>query len=283
VIAQWYSTGLRAGWSAVRFPAGGGNFSYHHHIQTGSGAHPAATPAVNRDSFRWGQSLRGVKLNTHLYLVPKSTMRRAVSPLPNTPSWRGAQKAQGELYLSLTPWCRILFEKLNVTQLIKKYPAVLWNPKVHYRVHTSPPLDPILSQPNPVSSIDPYLPKIHLNVILPPTPRSSQWSLAFGPPNQNPVNTSPLPQACHMSSPPHHPWFNHLNIRWRIQAVKFIIMQFSSRSVFLSFRSKYLPQHVVLKNPNNFTCYLCLNTTPLRRILYLVKHHARKTYWEMEV
>jgi hypothetical protein len=37
-----------------------------------------------------------------------------------------------------------------------------------------------LSQPNP------YLPKVQLNVILPPTPRSSQWSLTFGPPNPNP-------------------------------------------------------------------------------------------------
>jgi hypothetical protein len=60
--------------------------------------------------------------------------------------------------------------QLIVTQLFKKYPAFLWNPKVHYRVHTSPPLDPILSQLNPVRSIDPYLPKVHLDVILPPTP-----------------------------------------------------------------------------------------------------------------
>jgi hypothetical protein len=29
-----------------------------------------------------------------------------------------------------------------------------------------------------------------------------------------------------MSSPPHPPWFNHPNnIRWRVQAMKFIIMQ----------------------------------------------------------
>jgi hypothetical protein len=32
----------------------------------------------------------------------------------------------------LTPWCRAFFEKLIVTQLVKKYPF-LWNPKVHYR------------------------------------------------------------------------------------------------------------------------------------------------------
>jgi hypothetical protein len=54
-----------------------------------------------------------------------------------------------------------------------------------------------------------------------------------------------------MSSPPHSPWFNHPNnIRWRIQAVKFIIMQFSPRSIFLPSRSKY-PQHSVLKNPQS--------------------------------
>jgi hypothetical protein len=77
------------------------------------------------------------------------------------------------IYL-LTPWCRILFEKLIVTQLVKKYPAFLWNLKVHHRVHKSPPLDPNLSQPNPVRPIDPCLPKVHFNVILPPTPRSSR-------------------------------------------------------------------------------------------------------------
>jgi hypothetical protein len=55
-----------------------------------------------------------------------------------------------------------------------------------------------------------------------------------------------------MSSPTHPPSFNHPNnIRRRIQVMKFIIMQFSPWSIFLPFRSKYPPQHSVLKNPQS--------------------------------
>jgi hypothetical protein len=37
--------------SRVRFPAGAGNFSPHHRVQNGSGAHPASCPMGNRGSF----------------------------------------------------------------------------------------------------------------------------------------------------------------------------------------------------------------------------------------
>jgi hypothetical protein len=66
------------------------------------------------------------------------------------------------------------------------------------------------------------------------------------------TNTSPLLHACHMSRPPHPPWFNHPNnIRWRIQVTKFIVMQFSPWFVFHPFRFTYPPQHPVLKNPQS--------------------------------
>jgi hypothetical protein len=43
--------------SRIRFPAGAGNFSLHHRVQNGSGAHPAFYPMGTRGSFPGGKAV----------------------------------------------------------------------------------------------------------------------------------------------------------------------------------------------------------------------------------
>src|SRR5215475_12564947 len=96
-------------------------------------------------------------------------------------------------------------------QLVKKFPAFLWNPKVPYRTHKCPPPVPILSQLHPVPTTPSNFLKIHLNIILPCTSGSPQWPLSLRFPHQHPVHPSLLPHTCHMPRPSHSSQFNHLH------------------------------------------------------------------------
>jgi hypothetical protein len=58
------------------------------------------------------------------------------------------------------------WEAANCTDT-QELPNILRNPKVHYCVHNSPPLVPILSQIDPVHATSSYLSKIHFNIIHP--------------------------------------------------------------------------------------------------------------------
>ena len=112
-------------------------------------------------------------------------------------------------YYLLTPWCRVLLENLTGLQLVKKFPAFLWNPKVHYRTHKRPPPVPVLGQPNRVHVPTSHLLEIHPNIIHPSTPRSPQWSLSFRFPHQNPIRRPLLAHTRHMPSTSHSSRFYH--------------------------------------------------------------------------
>jgi len=85
----------------------------------------------------------------------------------------------------------------------QEIPRILWNPKVHYRVHWA----------RSIQSMPPsHFLKIHLNIILPSTPGSPKWSLSLRFPNQNTLCVSPLTHTCYMPHPPHYSWSDNPNM-----------------------------------------------------------------------
>jgi hypothetical protein len=65
-------------------------------------------------------------------------------------------------------WSRVLPEKLTGPELVKKFPHILWNLKVHYHIHRSPPPEPILSQLDPTLTPTSHFLKIYFNIISSP-------------------------------------------------------------------------------------------------------------------
>jgi hypothetical protein len=116
------------------------------------------------------------------------------------------------------------------------------------RRYKSLSLVPNLSQMHPVHTFPLDFTKIHSDIIFPYASSFSEWSLPLS--CKIFVCVFHVSHACYMH-PSHHPWFDRCNNVWRsVQVMKLLIMQSSSASHhFLPLRSKYSPQHPVLKHP----------------------------------
>ena len=138
---------------------------------------------------------------------------------------------------------------LDVQNMMKT--LLLTNSMVHYCTHKRPSPVSILGQPNPVHIPTSHLLEIHLNTIHPSMPRSPQWSPSLRFPQQDPIHPPFLTHMCLMPSPSHSSWFYHPhNIGWGVQSSLLLIMQSPPFPRYLvPPRSKYSPQHRILKHP----------------------------------
>ena len=114
----------------------------------------------------------------------------------------------------------------------QEIPHILWNPRVHYRIHNCPPPVPILSQFDTVHTPTSHFLKIHLNIILPSTPGSSkEASFPQVAPPKPCIHLSYLytpllsTHICYMPSLSHSSLFDHpKNTGWGVEIIKVLIV-----------------------------------------------------------
>jgi len=87
-------------------------------------------------------------------------------------------------------------------------------PRASLPYSQTPPLVLKLNQMEPVHSFKTHFSKIYSNIILPPLPKFSKWSLPFRVFNQIFVCISYLTYECYMTHLTQYYWFDRPNNKW---------------------------------------------------------------------
>ena len=128
---------------------------------------------------------------TNRWGMPINYAFRKLNPFP----YSGKLKNTRRFWYVTTPYSTVDLRSWHVHSLSRNSSNFFEDPKFHYRIHKRPPTVPIL-----VHSSTSHFLKIHLNIILPNTPRSSKLSISVSLPIKKPLFTYSVHRKSHMPS-----------------------------------------------------------------------------------
>ena len=108
-----------------------------------------------------------------------------------------------KLYLQLTPWSRLLREKLTGPQLVKKFHVFYTEPASSLPLSQVSATCPYPQQYQSNLTSPFYFSTTHFNIIFPSTLTSCKWSNSFGSPHRNRLCTPPPPFPRHATRTAH--------------------------------------------------------------------------------